>query len=468
MFPLNNMISTLFFVILWLHHAKRGDKLMIGELVKINKQSTYQQLWLFFLPLGLSATLVTLSHVIIASTLTRAADPKLVIASYTIAMSLITLLERPVIILRQTCSALVRDVKSFRAMLRLTFIVLAFIMAISVTIGFTPIGDWVFLYIFGVDSSILNSIIDVFRVLMFVIIFSGFRCLYHGVIISNMRTKWLTIGMVIRLIGMIALSLYFIKTGVFSGVVGAIIFVSGMIIECAVSMLEGSSLLRKLLPKEKEEHGIGEVRQLLPFYKPLLYSSVLSVCIAPIINIVLGKSMDVTLAISSFAIASSLLQLILSFFSYVHQIVLNFYAKDSRNVTRFVAIIGFIPALLIAVFAFTPVGPWFLTHAYGVNEELMLASLHALRILELMALLFPWVDYCNGILMLRGQNRFMVWTQSFNIAVTLVTLLLTILLAPSWNGMIGALAQSLGLAAELSVLAYILFSESRSLLEQKR
>ncbi|SCW59301.1 hypothetical protein SAMN04487970_101857 [Paenibacillus tianmuensis] len=38
---------------------------------------TFRQLLAFFVPLGMSASLVTISHVIINSTLARAAPPKL-------------------------------------------------------------------------------------------------------------------------------------------------------------------------------------------------------------------------------------------------------------------------------------------------------------------------------------------------------------------------------------------------------
>ncbi|UUZ93867.1 hypothetical protein LJK87_04030 [Paenibacillus sp. P25] len=43
---------------------------------------TYRRLLAFFIPLGISASLVTISHVIINSTLARSAHPEIIIASY--------------------------------------------------------------------------------------------------------------------------------------------------------------------------------------------------------------------------------------------------------------------------------------------------------------------------------------------------------------------------------------------------
>ncbi|UJF31615.1 multi antimicrobial extrusion protein MatE [Paenibacillus hexagrammi] len=412
---------------------------------------------LLFLPLGLSATLVTLSHVIINSTLARADNPEVVIASYALPLSLLGLTEKPVVLLRQTCSALVRDRISFRAMGAVSAYVFASIILIGLILCYTSIGKWVFIYLFGVERELLFPIIDVYRILMFVSIFSGLRCLFHGIIIFNMRTKWLTIGMGIRLLAMYLLSLYFIMTdNVTSGKVGAVIFLVGMIIEAIVSIWEGTALLKKVIPEKAEGHAIETKRQIFTFYRPLLYSSCIAVIIGPAINAMLGKTVNIHLAISSFAIAGSLCQLVMSFFSYIHQIVLNFYKKDPQTVFRFSLMLSFIPASLIAILGYTPLGPLFMQHVMGVNDELLHASLGTLRIFMLMTLAFPWLDYGNGILMLRGQTKVMVASQSANAAMTICTLILSIWLTPGWNGMIGAFAQSSGTVAELLVVMYIL------------
>ncbi|MBD0381139.1 multi antimicrobial extrusion protein MatE [Paenibacillus sedimenti] len=418
---------------------------------------TWKQLISFFLPLGISATLVTLSHVIINSTLARAANAEVVIATYALPLSLLGLTEKPVVLLRQTCSALVRDRISFRAMGVVSSYVFASIMIIGLVLCYTPIGEWVFLYFFGVERDLLAATISVYQILMYVSIFSGLRCLFHGIIIFNMRTKWLTIGMCIRLLAMYLLSLYFITTNnVSSGKVGAIIFLVGMIIEAAVAIWEGTSLLRKVIPEKAPDHPIETKQQIFSFYKPLLYSSIIAVIIGPSINAMLGKTTQIHLAIASFAIAGSLTQLVMSFFSYIHQIVLNFYRKDPGTVFRFSLLLSFIPGSLIAILGYTSLGPIFMTHVMGVKADLMQASLSTLRIFMVMTIVFPWLDYLNGIIMLRGQTKVMVISQSANAFVTVLTLVTAILLVPGWNGMIGALAQSIGMLAELLVVFYVL------------
>ncbi|MFC5651500.1 multi antimicrobial extrusion protein MatE [Paenibacillus solisilvae] len=418
------------------------------------------QLWRFFLPLGISATLVTISHVIINSTLSRAENPENIIASYAIAMSLLIITERPAVLLRQTSSALVRDRRSFRAMLVVGQTVFAAIMMLGFLICYTPLGSFIFSGLFGAEQSLIPDIVDVYQVLMFVSLFSGIRCIYQGVIIYNLHTKWLTIGMSVRLIGMYAVSLFFLHSGITSGAVGAVIFLIGMMIEAAVSYLEGRSLVKQM-PDESPEYSIKTGRHVFSFYRPMLISTLVTVWIGPSINALLGKTSDAALSIASFALAASLIQLVVSFFSYFHQIVLNFYKIDRAAVRRFTMLFGFIPAILLCLLAFTPIGAYLIGHIMGVKGRLYSETIRALRPFVLFALAMPWLDALNGIIMVRGHTRVMLGSQSANLVFTVSTMLIFVLLTPGWNGMIGAWAQSIGLTAECVFVAYAVQRGSR-------
>lgn len=423
----------------------------------LSQQVTQGKLFRFFIPLGISASLVTISHAIITSTLAQSKYPEMTISSYAIAMSLIGITEKPAILLRQTCSTLVRDKISFKAVSDVAVYVFVNIIIFGLLICYTPLGRLVFQYIFGVDQVQVRAVIDVYRVLMYVSIFSGIRCLYHGIIIYNRKTAWLTIGMIFRLISMYAVAQYFISTDrVTSGKVGAIIFLTGMFVESVSAIFAGRSLLKKTIPDKLPEHPVEAKKQVFQFYRPLLYSSAIAVIAAPAINIVLGKTMDMNLTIASFAVASSVVQLVLSFFSYMHQIVLNFYQHDEKQVRLFLRLMGGIPALLLGLLAYSPIGSWLMQSVMGVKESLASPSLEVLKVFLLMALIFPFLDYLNGILMLTGQTKVMIWSQGANVLATLITLIFFIWLFPNLNGIIGALAQSAGIAGELGMVVFIL------------
>ncbi|KYG34811.1 hypothetical protein [Alkalihalobacillus trypoxylicola] len=429
-------------------------------------QLTTKQMLLFFIPLGLSASLVMISHLIINGTLARGDDPESIIASYALAMSLFAITERLGVLLRHTCSALVRDQLTFNSMQRVSMYVIATLLLLTAIIAFTPVGPFIFIHLFGAEIQLVEQIVSVYQLLIFVTFFSAIRCLYQGVIIINKKTKWLTIGMIIRLIGMYIFSLIFIHFGTINATTGAWIFLVGMIIESAVSYWEGKSLVKKL--PVKEEKTTKNQSQIFVFYRPLILSSLIIVMIGPMINIFLGKTAQIELAIASFALALSIAQLLISFFSYIHQIVLSYYQKDSQKVKQFLMMIGFIPTLILLLLSYTNLGPFLIENILGATGELLTATIMSLRVFVILVLVFPFIDFCNGLLLLKGQTKVMVFTQSSNVITALVILLVLSFYFPHWNGMIGAFAQSIGMGVELVVLLIFLKRKKVQLLMKEK
>ncbi|WP_404330319.1 multi antimicrobial extrusion protein MatE [Mesobacillus maritimus] len=427
---------------------------------KATEALDYKTLLVFFIPLGFSASLVTMSHLIINSTLVRGENSEFIIASYTIALSFFGMIERLGVLLRQTCSSLVRDRYSFKLLSKFALYLLTTLMLISVAIAYTSVGDFIFATIYGVNAQMVATIKGIYQILIFVTVFSTLRCLCQGVIIYHRQTKWLTIGMGIRLAVMYGLAMVFIHTGQISGKTGAVIFLVGMAIECLISFLEARKLVSHM--PEKHERQVESQRVISRFYFPLMFSSVITVMIGPAINVFLGKTSDIELAIASYAVALSVTQLFLSFFSYTHQIVINFYEDHSEKVKKFTFLVGFLPFILIALFSFTPMGRFFLEEIMGVEGRLLMASLDVLKVFLLMALVFPFVDYFNGLLMVHKQTKVTIVSQASNLIVTFICLMVGIRIAAEWNGVIGAFAQSMGLLAELVVVSSIIHALNRS------
>lgn len=420
---------------------------------------SFGRLFRFFVPLGLTVVLINLSHVIINSTLARADNPTLVLAGYALAMSLLGMTEKPSILLRQTSSALVRDRVSFRAVRTVGLIVIGISLLFGLLVAYTPFGHTVFGTAFGAEPEVAAQAVAAWKALMFLTALSGLRCLFQGVIIYRMRTKWMTIGMIFRLSGMYAMSLYFIQAGIVNALQGAIVFVFGMLIEATVSGLEFYRL-RRTMPERDPDHDIVRPRQVLPFYRPLLLSSLVVIWVLPILNTLLGQTSQATLSIASFAIATSLMNLMLGFFSYFHQIALQFGRTAPTQVRRFILTLGFVPGILLALLSFTAAGPWLLANLLGVQGELLEASLHAFRGFLPFVLLFPWLDSLNGFVMSHGDTKLMFASQTANAVMTLLVIIILVLALPHWHGVLGSLAQSGGVAAELALL-FALYRRNR-------
>src|SRR5690606_8678703 len=127
-----------------------------------------------------------------------------------------------------------------------------------------------------------------------------------------------------------------------------------------------------------------------------------------------------------------------------HQIVHNFYKDKPKLVRQFALLSNFIPSILIACLTFTPIGRVLMSEVMGVSGQLLDESLAVLRVFLLYALIIIWIDFCNGLILLKQQTKFMVWSQAGNVLTTLLILIVLIAVVPGWNGVVGAIAQSIG------------------------
>ncbi|KQL41788.1 hypothetical protein AN960_00505 [Bacillus sp. FJAT-25509] len=409
---------------------------------KFFKNSTFFSILIFFIPLALSASLTSISHVIINGTLSRTNHAEVIIANYAIAFSLFGILERPVLVFRQTISALAIGKASFNKIAIFFIKVSLVITALCLLIGLTRLGDLVFKYGFNSKAESMDSLKFTFLVLSGVILFSGLRCLYQGMIINKLETKWLTIGVVIRLVGMFAVALYMnLSNHANNSSAGAIIFLTGMGIECFISVWRGNSIVRE---NNNETETPLRQKEISAFYFPLVFYLSFQTFLIPIIYAFLGKIQDVHLGISSFALAFSITNLILSFFMYTHQIVLQFYEKNKRTVLKCVMVFSIVPSVLLVILCFTSAGPWFMRTVLGANMELAAESLNVLKFFIIKTLVFPWVDYFGGILMLQKSTKSLLKPQIFNMIAVVLVIIPLVYLNPALNGKSGAIAASTG------------------------
>ena len=133
---------------------------------------------------------------------------------------------------------------------------------------------------------------------------------------------------------------------------------------------------------------------------------------------------------------------------------LTFLKKIRKKVLRFTLIVSLIPITLLLAIAYSPIGVWLFQHVMGVSGELLVQCLVALKFFVIFAIFFPWLDFLNGVLMLKGQTKVMSFSQAGNVIVTVASLFFLVFYLPNGGGMIGSLALSLGLMTE-TLIAFI-------------
>src|SRR5690625_638969 len=450
----------------WVIYTLKRGFLIVSQQARL----TYGQLSAFFIPLGISASLTSITHVIINGTLSRGEDAAFIIASYAVAMAVFGIVEKPMIVFRQASSALVTDRRSFKLLGVFFIYILIATMIISAILSYTPIGNWLYIHIFNATENMVTAIDHTFRVITFVVIFSGIRGIYQGIIINHLETNWVTIGVVTRLFSMFAISYLFIHFGYITSVSGGIIFLIGMIVEALISVYKGRDLIKR---EPVELHQEGHRNWLLKadisrFYFPLAFYFVIQSLLVPLIYILLAKSSDIEMGIASFALAFSITQMMLGFFMYTHQLVLQFYKNHKQKVIKFVIIISIVPTLFLCLICYTPIGMIFMEKIMGADEILSITTIGVLKFFIIKTLVFPWVDFLNGFLMLKRQTNKMLFTQIGNIIIAIMSMIFLVRLFPHLNGINGSIAASIGELAGFIIVGVIVYRTTDHYLLRQR
>lgn len=431
----------------------------------LNSQVSYKQLSAFFIPLGFSASLTSITHLIINGTLTRTEDAAFIIACYAVAFSLFQIVERPIIVFRQTSSALVNDKQSFKLLAVFFMYVIGIVLLFCSILAFSRVGDWMYVHLFNADENMVHTISQTFKIIILVLIFSGIRGIYQGIIINHLETKWITIGVVVRLVTMFVISFLFIMADYVTSVGGAVIFLAGMILECLISVWKGHFLIKEY-PCTTKSSNLRK-SDIVHFYTPLVFYFIFQTMMIPIVYVFLAKSENIQMGIASFSLALSITNMTLSFFMYTHQIVLQFYQKNKKKVINFTLLISLTPSIFLTVLCFSPLGSWFMKVVMGADPVLAATTIGVLKFFILKTLVFPIVDFLNGFLMLQRKTKRMVLSQVINLITVIISLAIFLYFFPGWNGINGAIAASLGEVAGLAVVFSIVYKMSNKNIKQK-
>ncbi len=216
------------------------------------KEISYGTIFVFFVPLVVTALLRTTSNPIINAGLARTPQPEIAISAYAVGWSVGFLALAPLMMFHQVplnflqekdTEANYRSVKRFALLVGLT-------LSIGVSlIGFTPIGYFVLHNLMGTDEVISTMAADVLKVMALLPMFFVTRQYMWGLFLKRQSTKIVSIGKMINL-GVLILT---VLTGakmqpVNPAIIGAVAMVMGEMVECTYLFIA----IRKVDRKEKE------------------------------------------------------------------------------------------------------------------------------------------------------------------------------------------------------------------------
>lgn len=426
----------------------------------------------FFIPLGASFFLISITHSLFNAALARLPSPEIYLAGFNIAKSLLQVLQNPVAMIRQTMAALVYDSKSYHKVKKFILTLVSIIVLIFAILAFTGGARFIFSHFMGVEGKVLDQAIIILRVFIFFPAAVSLRNFMQGVAIKFRKTILTPIatGARVTFVAMIVLfidKLMFIPPGILAG----LMFLGAIVTEALVMFL-GVRFSIKDIPTSIDRLSIGKpesykkelsYRMIMTFFAPLMITSFINSLAKPIIDSGLARTISPEIAISAYAVAWGVGVTIVSPLMMFHQVPLNFIEteEDKEPVKRFALYLGIGSSLILGIIGFTPVGYYILENLIGVTEEICVMSKDVLKIMTLLPMVVVVRQYYWGILMKKHMTKYVSMGKIVNLIALTLTIIIATLLKPSNPAVVGIVGK---ISSEAFESLFLFYSNRRSAL----
>ncbi|MFO8059563.1 MAG: hypothetical protein R6U70_02750, partial [Bacillota bacterium] len=167
----------------------------------------------FHIPLGITTVLMASSHSIVNSGLARTASPEIALAAFALSHTIVNLFAAPLWSTRDMLIAFGSDKAGMRSGVRATAGIAVFVMAWMILLGFTPVGHFVYVDVFGASDALFGEILGVVRLCLAIPLIYGVRSWAQAVLMLCRKTECMTAAMIVRLIGGLIMAGYLPRLG---------------------------------------------------------------------------------------------------------------------------------------------------------------------------------------------------------------------------------------------------------------
>jgi hypothetical protein len=425
---------------------------------------------IFFVPLGITSSLTTLTHSFFNAAIASLPSPEVYLSAFTVAKSLLHVIQNPVGMVRQAVTALVTNSESYHKIKYRIFLLATLVFLLFVVFVFTGGASWTFKNIMGLKGKVLEAASIIIKVFIFFPLVITLRNFFQGIAIKFSRTPIVTVATVARVIfvasiAMLAGKIDFIPPGVFAG----LLFLGAASIE-AFTVFTGVKIHTKSIPrkldevlKDKPNVDVKEItnRLFLSFMGPLILTSLIRSLSKPIIDSGLARTTSPEIAISAYAVAWGLGIIIVSPLMMFHQVPLHFIDSEGNNeyqrksVKKFAKYLSIILALIIIIMSFTSIGVYIMKNFIGVSEKIVVLAIDVLKIMSLLPIVRVIRQYYWGIFMLKHKTKYLSNGKIVNLIALSSAIFIVTLSNPANPEIIGITGMIVGEAFESGYLSWV-------------
>jgi hypothetical protein len=286
----------------------------------------------FFFPLLLNVQMMSISHSVINAALARVNDAVTALAAFAVAMVLHIFIASPSYQNHTITMAMVRGRRSFRATAGFILLMSVLIATLLALLAFTPIGHFTLIELLGVTPEVAEGARTVLAILVPLPFFTGLRGFCQGLVSQARRTALISFATGVR-IGALFIFLW-VGHGHFAGPqLGAIALLGCVVTETVLISWFAWRIYVVPTAGENERDFAGVVH----FAWPLVSSSGLQQAVPLIINAIISRLPDGTLALAAFGVVRGFIFLLAGPMRNLQQACLALLrqAGDYRVMARF-------------------------------------------------------------------------------------------------------------------------------------
>lgn len=425
---------------------------------KKKKNISYKMLFLFFLPLAVTPTIIGLSHSIVDAALARMPSPELSIAVFAIVKGFSNIIKSPIYTSRQLISSMVDSRESYILTIKFLGALCGFFLFVLISFGYTPLGGIVFRNIYGLkEPEQLEFARAALRITAFMPIVEYLRNSHQGIVISLKKTKLILPGIILRLIFISSFLWWNVQTQAFLGVVaGSITWLFGIGLEAVFIIgslfffYKSPTQAAELMPTTNKREL--DIKSLFKFFLPLGLMMSIASFVQPIIQAGLGRTESPTEALAVFGVSMGLMFVLSGSLSMLHNVSL-IYAEDHNDenwpqIFKFCLSIGIFISSIIFIISVTPIGYWIFNSVISVSVKITEIAMRVMLVLSVVPLFRAIREAFWGLLMTEKNTRAIGISKLMNIITVIITLIVSILFVNIHPAIIGGLAYTLGEGAE--------------------
>ena len=326
---------------------------------------TQKDVALFFFPLLLNVQLMSVSHSIINAGLARLENAVVILAGFSVAMVLHLFVASPSYQNHTITIAMVCGRKSLIAMILFVLLIASWVSILLALLAFSPVGTFVLDRMLGVSPEVAKGAREALALLVFLPFMTGLRGLFQGLVIRARRTGLVSFATAVRIVMLFAYlwlgQLWFTGTRVAAfaliGCVGT------------ETLVMAFFAWRLKLPAEQDTDS--SFAQILRYGLPLAYSSGMQQTIPLLINAIISRLPDGTLALAAFGVVRGFLFLLAGPMRNLQQAYLTLVrqSEDNEVLMRFLIRTSVGMALIMLLLAWPLNGPVFGT-VMGLDAEM--------------------------------------------------------------------------------------------------